>query len=255
MKPDLLTLLQEKRRPIGTFLNQGNAATVECIALSGMDYLIIDSEHGPYSVSEMADLLRAADVHALDALIRIPDPTRNSVLRALDIGAKGLVIPNIRTIEEVRQIVEFGKYAPVGRRGFAAVRAANYGADTSVSFTDLQLRANRETLLLPQCETEESLKILDEIVSTDGIGGVFVGPYDLSAALGCLGNFEAPIFKEAIDHILDRCRSHGKYAFLFSIRPDPAPQHFAKGFDSVTIGLDYDILLNAYRDVVQTARA
>lgn len=255
MKADLQTMLQEQRRPIGTFLNQGNAAAVECIALSGMDYLIIDSEHGPYSVSEMADLLRAADVHALSALIRIPDPTRNSVLRALDIGAKGLVIPNVRTMEEVRQIVAFGKYPPVGQRGFAAVRAAKYGADPTVGFTDLQQRANRDTLLLPQCETEESLHILDEILSTEGIGGVFVGPYDLSAALGCLGDFEAPVFKEAIDHILDRCRAHGKYSFLFSMRPEPVPLHFEKGFDSVTVGLDYDILLNAYRNAVDIARS
>ena len=239
--------LQQKEKPLGTFVNQFGAAAVEIIARAGFDYVILDAEHGLFEVKELAELLRTADGCGIDALVRIPEPSREWILRSLDAGAAGLVIPNIRTIDEVQTVLRYAKYPPQGERGFAPVRSAGYG--TAGTATEIQAEANRNTLLFPQCETVEALDILDEILDFEGIDGLFVGPYDLSSAMGKVGRFDDPELIEAIERIRARCAHKNKASLIFSMHAEGARAYSEQGYDSITAGLDYAVLLAGYQNI------
>ncbi len=236
-----------KEQPLGTFLNQFGGAAVEIIACAGFDYLIIDAEHGLYGIGELAELLRAAQASGLFALVRIPEPRREWILRALDAGAEGLVIPNIRSMDEIHTILRYAKYPPVGERGFAPVRAAGYGSARGPA--EIQKEANERILLFPQCETKEALDLLDPILATEGIDGLFVGPYDLSSAMGIIGQFDYPDLVQAIEKIQNRCAAHKKYSLIFSMAAPDAKGYLEMGYDSVAVCLDYAVLLNGYRQI------
>lgn len=240
------------KNTIGTFINQGNATNVEIAALTGFDYVVIDCEHGLYNVRELTEMLRAAKARGIKALARIPMPTREWILRALDAGADGLIIPNIRTMEEVHTIVRYGRYAPLGQRGFAAVRGADYGYNKEhKEFHAMQQHANNTVLLLPQCETVESLVLADEILEVEGIDGLFVGPYDLSSSMEMMGDFENPRFKKAIASILESCQKAGKLSMIFTMQAEKGNEYRAQGFDSVSVGMDYMVLGQGYTHILR----
>lgn len=241
------------QKPLGTFLNQFGGAAIEIIASAGFDYLIIDAEHGLYDVNTIADLLRTADSAGIHALVRIPEPTREWILRALDAGAAGLVVPNIRTIDEVQTLLRYAKYPPAGERGYAPVRAARYG--TAGTADAIQKEANANTLLFPQCETKEALTIIDEILQLDGIDGVFVGPYDLSSAMGIIGQFSHPDLISAIDTIRERCEASRKFSLIFAPDATGAQAYYEKGYESVAVGLDYGVLLEGYTQLQKESKA
>ncbi|MDL2272641.1 host specificity protein [Desulfovibrio sp. OttesenSCG-928-I05] len=252
MRNTLLEKLQRKEKPVGTFFFMGNAAVAECLALSGVDYIIVDMEHGPFGIESAADIMRGAELRGATVLARIPDGSRTSVLKALDIGAQGLVVPNIRSVQEVRNLVEYGKYFPQGLRGLAMSRAAGYGfADHAAGDIGEYMNAcNRETLLLPQCETAECLEHIEEIAALDGIAGIFVGPFDLSIALGKPVQFGNPEFKAAIARVLAACAAAGKFCFIFGASVDAAKAAFEQGFDSVVLGTDSSFYVQAFQRIV-----
>ena len=121
-------LLREKImngvKTVGTFFEAGNASVAEALALTDLDYMLIDTEHGPFDVESVMLMLRGAELHGTTALVRVKDSNRNSILKMLDIGAGGLIIPQVHSIEEIKKIVEYGKYFPVGQRGVAFARGA-----------------------------------------------------------------------------------------------------------------------------------
>lgn len=244
----------EKGLPvIGTFFELGSATAMECIGMTGMDFVIIDTEHGPFDVESTMGFIRAAELRNIEPLVRVKDHTRASVLKMLDVGAMGLIIPNIETVDQVKKLVEYGKYYPVGRRGFAPTRCGGYGfVEHAVENMDEYFSlANNETMIIPQCETKGCLDNIEEIVSIEGVDGIFVGPYDLSISLGIPMQFSNPILVSAIDRILKVCKDAGKFSFIFSGSIDLAKKYLKDGFDAVTYGLDTGILVNAYRDCVK----
>ncbi|HOR87196.1 MAG TPA: aldolase/citrate lyase family protein, partial [Bacillota bacterium] len=236
-----------------TFFELGGSTAVECLGLTGLDFLVIDTEHGPFDVESAMDFVRAAELRGIEPFVRIKDHSRSSVLKMLDIGAKGLIVPNVETAEQVKKLVEYGKYYPLGRRGFAPTRCGGFGFDehTSGSIDEYFEISNDETMIIPQCETGGCLDNIEEIVSVEGVDGVFVGPYDLSIALDMPAQFSDPVFLEAIDRILTACKNAGKYALIFSGSADAAKKYLKDGFDGVAYGLDTNILINAYRDYVK----
>ena len=151
------------------------------------------------------------------------------------------------------EIVEYGKYYPLGERGVAGERANCFTYDMGGSLNDWFRIANEETLLIPQCETVGCLKGIDNIVRVDGIAGMFVGPYDLSTAMGIPGQFDNPDFLKAIQKVVDACHAAGKFCITYCDSAQKARQYFAMNFDSATIGLDVCILVDGYRQVVREA--
>ncbi|MDR1874812.1 MAG: 4-hydroxy-2-oxovalerate aldolase, partial [Synergistaceae bacterium] len=127
MKNLMKSRIQRGERVVGTFFELGGTTAVECLGLTGLDFFIIDTEHGPFDVESAIEFVRAAGAYSITPLVRVKDATRPSVLKMLDVGAQGLIVPNIHTADEVRQLVEYGKYYPKGRRGFAATRVVDFG--------------------------------------------------------------------------------------------------------------------------------
>lgn len=250
---NMLKEKMEKGVPVlGTFFELGSATAVECMGLAGLDFLIIDTEHGPFDVESTMDFVRAAILRGIDPMVRIKDHTRSSVLKMLDIGATGLIIPCIETVEQVKKIVEYGKFYPLGNRGFAPTRFGGFGFDEHASGTVSEYFhiANKETMIIPQCETKGCLDNIEEIASIEGVDGIFIGPYDLSIALGKPAQFSDPEFTAAIDRILRACKDAGKFAFIYGSSVDASRQYFKDGFHGVAFEMDVISLIKAYKSLI-----
>ncbi|MDL2236193.1 hypothetical protein LJC07_08705 [Christensenellaceae bacterium OttesenSCG-928-L17] len=250
MKNLLKEKLERGENPAGMFSVLGGIAAAECLGMAGLDYCIFDTEHGPGDVESVLPSVLAAERRGVAPLVRVKDSSRASVLKMLDIGAMGLVVPFINTLEEVEHLVGYAKYAPVGSRGYGIVRASGYGladyaADTPAYFA----LSNRETLLLPQCETQGCLAHIEQITAMPGVDGIFVGPYDLSVALGVPGELDHPDLTAAIVRVQAACTQAGKYAFIFAGNPTHARRYLDMGYHSVTCGVDATLLAQAARDM------
>ena len=239
-------------KTIGTFFEMGNALVGEAISMSNLDYVLIDTEHGPFDVESTMDIMRGIQLHGTSTLVRVKDSSRPSILKMLDIGADGLVIPQVQSLEEIKKIVEYGKYFPGGSRGVAFSRGANFGyADHAMGdINDYFDYCNKNTLLIPQCETLGCLEEIEEIAKVDGVDGIFVGPYDLSVAMGIPTQFDKPEFKAALERILKAVKDAGKFVVIYCATPELASERFAQGFDSATIGQDVNIYVNALNEMV-----
>lgn len=256
MKNNVIAKLQSGENVFGTFVWSSSVTVMECLGYSGLDYVIIDSEHSPLDTEGAVNMIRAAKLHNLTPFVRVKDATRPSILKMLDSGAEALVIPCLKTVEEVRQVVEYGKYQPLGQRGFAQSREAGYGyEDYAKDLTGYFAVSNAETMLLPMCETAEFLENLEEIVKIEGVDGIFVGPYDLSVGLGAPGVFDTRAFKDALVHIANVCKRNGKYTFIFSNSPATALEHLAMGYQSAALGTDVQMLIEAYRSSLNHVKA
>ena len=256
MKNHLLELAAQGRPALGTFYELGGIAAAECLGIAGLDFMIVDTEHGPYDVESALTAITAASRRDCAPLVRVKDVTRPSVLKMLDVGAKGLIVPDVRSVEEVRHLVEYAKYYPLGRRGFAPTLASGYGFDREAADVESYFAlCNRETLLIPQCETAEALEHIEEIAAMDGVDGIFVGPLDLSIALGHPLQMDAPELQQAIRRILDVCHQNGKLAIIYANDAGAALKMAALGFDSVTVGADAFLVMEAYQNLVGKIRS
>ena len=151
----------------------------------GLAYVIVDTEHSPVGIESAAAQIAAAQGAGLTALARANEISRTAVLRLLDVGAQGVVVPCVETVDEVRELIQYAKFAPLGNRGFCPTRDGGWGhASHAASIPAYMETCNHETLLLPQCETVGCLEHIEEITAMDGVDGIFVGPFDLSIALG-----------------------------------------------------------------------
>ena len=112
---------------VGTFCHLGGTIAAECLGLSGLDYVIIDTEHGPFTEESTGDMIRAMQLHGAEPFVRVRDSARAAVLHALDLGARGIIIPDVQSADEARRLVQYAKYFPMGARGFAFSRSAEYG--------------------------------------------------------------------------------------------------------------------------------
>ena len=241
---------------VGTFTQLTSTVAVEALGRTGLDYVLIDTEHSAVGIEFLSSAITAADAAGIVPLVRINDIARSKVLQPLDYGAQGLIVPAVETVEQVRRLVEYAKFPPVGNRGFCPTRDGGYGYDeVSMQGTDVYFaHANQETLLVPQCETVGCLEHIEEITAMDGVDGIFVGPFDLSIALGRPMAFDCDEMRAALDRILNACHKNNKMAFIFCGDAQAAKARAAQGFDSVTAGLDIMALVDSYRAMVQDIR-
>lgn len=253
MKNLVKAKIEDGDRPLGTFFHTGSEVTAEVLGYAGLDYYIIDTEHGPFDTESAADYIRAGKFAGSTPFVRVKDSSRASILKMLDAGAMGLIIPNVRSLAEAREIVQWGKYFPVGQRGIAMTSGTGYWQqDWARAGLDNYMRiSNVETMLIPQCETVGCLEAIEQIVALDGVDGIFVGPFDLSAALGKPGDFSNPAHVAAIERVVNACRAAGKASFIFSATEQDAQLRYEQGFDSVTYSMDSLLLMEAVRGIVR----
>ena len=237
---------------MGTFYELGGRGAMEALAHSGLDYVIIDTEHGCLSEETAADCILAAERGGLLPYVRIGDIRRPYVLRMLDIGARGLIVPNIRSVDQVRELVRHAKFPPLGQRGYCPNRTTGWGAEAwAQDVMGYMEESNRRCKLIPQCETREALEQIEEIASLPGVDGIFVGPCDLSIDLGIPLQFDNPVLISAIERILAACKAAGKETIIFAGNMKDAVRWTKRGFDSVAYSLDASVLTNAFQSLVK----
>lgn len=245
--------IESNKKTVGTFFECGSTAIIESMGLAGLDYVVIDTEHGPFEAESVGEFVCAAERRNLTPLARVKEISRAAILKILDVGAKGLIIPQVKTVEDVKKIVSFGKYPPLGERGVAGQRANCFGYDMGGSLDNWFKTANSETLLIPQCETVECLNDIENIAAVEGISGIFIGPYDLSTAMKIPGQFSNPDFINAVKKIIKAAHACKKFVMIYCDNAEKAREYFSMGVDSASIGLDVAILVDAYRRIVSEA--
>ena len=255
MKKNLaLEKLNQGERILGTFFHSGSALVMEAIGLSGMDYVIIDKEHAPIAVETAADMIRAAEPRDLTPFVRIKEISRSSVLKLLDLGAKGLIVPAVGGIEDVKKLVEYSKYPPIGNRGMAMARGSDFGLNT-LPLPEHWALHNRETLMIPMCETRGCLEAIEEIAALEGVDGIFVGPCDLSIALGKPGAFDDPEVNAAFERVVAACKAAGKFCLAFAPDTTLAERFIKMGFHGCASAIDVNLMLSSYRCLVKEVKA
>ena len=239
----------------GTFFEMGGRGVMEALGHTGLDYVIIDTEHGPFSEETTADLIVAAENSGLLPYVRINGISRHAVLRMLDIGARGLIVPNIRSVDQVKELVDYSRFPPLGRRGYCPNRTTGWGADPQAQDVfSYMAECDRRCKLIPQCETRESLEHIEEIAALPGVDGIFIGPCDLSIDLGIPLQFDDPLLTASIERILRACREYGKESYIFAGNLNDAVKWADRGFDSVTFSLDASVFIQAYRNLLHEFR-
>ena len=208
MKKNLMKeKLQKGEIAAGVLIQDPAPQMVEVLGLLGFDWLFIDCEHSPMSLEEVGKLVMAAELRGITPLVRVPQNLPEIILRYLDAGAMGILIPGLETVEDAQKAVSGAKYSPEGVRGLAGVRGADFGLSGPLG--DYVKIANRETMVLGVVESRKGVENIEGILDTEGIDGVSIGSNDLSQSLGVPGQTNHPLVVEAIDKILRPERERG----------------------------------------------
>lgn len=213
---DLISRFREKldqQNPLyGLFMKTEDPMFVEIAGLAGFDFAVLDMEHGPVSLQGQQNNIRAAVARDLFPIIRVKDISANAIGSALDVGACGIQIPHVKNADQARQVVKYARFYPDGMRGICRfVRAADYSALDRTLFFD----HSKDAIVIVQLEGLEAIANLREILYVDGIDILFIGPYDLSQALGVPGQINHSVVTEEMKKITDQARKHGKIVGTF----------------------------------------
>lgn len=238
--------LLSRKQQLGIFSTLGSHTLVELLAGCGFDWILLDTEHSPSDMPEIVAQLQAMAAFSSGAIVRPAWSDMVLVKRYLDAGAQSLLFPCIQTAEEAEAAVSFTRYPPRGLRGVSgSTRAASYGLNTSYFET-----AESQLCILVQIETQLGLNNLEAIASVDGVDGVFIGPTDLAASMGHLGNSLHPEVLAAIDDAFSRLRRLGKPAGYLTLNEAEASKRIAEGVEFVAIATDTSIITRGAKGLI-----
>jgi 2-keto-3-deoxy-L-rhamnonate aldolase RhmA len=232
-------------RLVGTMVTLDSPEVVEILVLVGFDWLFFDAEHAPLGDGSMQRMIQAAG--KTPCVIRLPDHGESSVKRALDMGAAGIIVPQVNTAEQAEKIVGYSRYAPEGMRGVGVGRAQGYG----LNFNEYVAQANENIAVIVQAEHIAAVEDIHDIASVEGLDAVFVGPYDLSASLGKLGQVEDAAVIEAIDRVERVCTTLGKRLGIFAMSVEAVAPFARKGYTLLTVGIDTNMLGSAAKKLLE----
>jgi 2-keto-3-deoxy-L-rhamnonate aldolase RhmA len=231
---------------IGTFLSLGNSLTTEIIAQAGFDWLLIDLEHGVGSEEDVLHQLQAIEHTNVSAIIRVEGYQRQRIHKVLDMGAHGIMCPRIDNAPQAQLVIKALQYPPVGIRGVAKmVRATQFG----INFDQYSKTAADELLGVIQIETEESLDHLDQIANIDGVDVLFIGPADLSMALGIFGQLDNPKFTQAVKSITAAASKANKSVGILLFDPNDFDKYYEQGIRFFACGTDTLFLSKGAKEV------
>ena len=225
--------------------------SAETMAHQGWDSLTIDMQHGVVDYQAAVNMLTAISTTQTVPVVRVPWLEPGILMKMLDAGAYALICPMVNTREDAERLVAATHYPPMGNRSMGPIRATLYGG------ADYQPKANETIVVFAMIETRQALDNLDAILSVPGLDAVYIGPADLSLALGCTPQFDdvEPPVAEAIDHILARAKAHGVVAGIHNGSPEAALKRIAKGFQFVTIASDARLMAAGSQQVLAKMRS
>ncbi len=235
---------------VNGWLTIASTFSAETMAHQGWDSLTIDLQHGLVDYQKAVDMFAAISTTNTVPMARVPWNEPGTLMKVLDAGAYALICPMVNTRADAERLVSATHYPPRGTRSFGPLRAMLYGGD------DYQAQANDTVVIFAMIETKEALENLEDILSVPGLDSIYVGPVDLSLALGCrptMDDVERPV-AEAIDHILARAKAHGVVAGIHNASPEAARKRIEKGFQFVTIGSDAAFMAEGAQRAVSVVR-
>jgi 2-keto-3-deoxy-L-rhamnonate aldolase RhmA len=251
----LRELLDHKPSALGTFITLGDSASVDLAGLAGFEFVIIECEHAGLSLETVQNHLRAARARGLGSLVRVPAGDHGFVQRVLDIGAEGVLVPHISDAAAAARAVSAVRFPPEGHRGmYPAAAAAEFGAHGLPGVRELTQALNRSTVLAVMIEEASAVDQIEAIAATPGVDLVVVGPSDLSASLGVIGDPKDPRLAAAVGRVFKTCREAG---VKFGTPIDHAAYKLSaaelreQGAWFLTGGSDSVFLLNAYKASVR----
>jgi 4-hydroxy-2-oxoheptanedioate aldolase len=248
---DLRARVAAGERTVGTFVGTASAVTAEVCAAAGVDWLVLDLEHGAGGEDLVGGVVLAAAAYGVPTVVRVESAARIRLGRVLDLGAAGVMLPRQDTSAEVREALRHVRYPPNGDRGVATSnRAHRFGLDSSALDS-----ANREVLGVVQIESVQAVEQVEEIAALDGADVLFVGPRDLSHSLGVPGDFGAPAYLAALDRVRTAAHLHGKAGGLLVPDGAAAAARLGEGWTFVAVASDSTLLAAAVTAELARARA
>lgn len=245
-------MLEEDRPFIGTWSVVPDATVADIICSSGIDFIVIDGEHGPANHKSAQEVAIACDSRRVSPMMRCSPVMAEEVLRCLETGVHGLHFPSIRSAASARAAVRMAKYRPQGDRGFSPfTRAGGYSPHESI---ERRRRSNESQLLVFHIEGIEAVRSLDEILEVEGVDVIFVGLYDLSDSLGIPGQVEDTRVTDTLRDVVGRIRASGKWAGSISNSKSQLELLVDIGVTYVTHSVDCFMLQSAYREIVETSQ-
>jgi len=224
------------------------------LEVAGLDFVVIDMEHGAFSHANVADLVAWFKATSIAAFVRVPLGTYPFIARVLDTGAMGIMVPNVKTGFEAREIVQAAKYRPLGRRGLTFSSAVNDYEDVA-DVREYMREANERTTIICQIESYEALDNLDEIAGTPRVDVLWVGQFDLTNSMGIPGDFKNSRFQNSIKQVIAAAHKHGKHAAIQGGNVAQLKEWAELGFDVLSYSEDVGVYIAAVSDGVQSLRA
>ncbi len=243
--------LQEGQVPIGHMIWEFHTRGMARLAdLAELDFVLIDMEHGGFSLDQVADLVAWFRATSVTPMVRVPEVQYNFIARSLDMGALGIMVPNVRTRDMAEAIVQAAKYAPVGSRGVGlGGPVSRYQTGDPRQLMDA---LNEATAILCQIESREGLENLEAIATVPGVDVLWVGQSDLSQSLGIPGQFDHPDFRSALDKVIACCQQHGLGAGIQPSDLAQCQEWLQIGFNVVSYSVDTAVYATALADARQS---
>jgi 2-dehydro-3-deoxyglucarate aldolase/4-hydroxy-2-oxoheptanedioate aldolase len=250
---DLKETLKEGGLVIGTFLSEvRNPNVAYMLAQCGYDYFIIDNEHGTFSTETVSNMIAAARGAGISVIVRVPEIRRETILKPLDSGAAGILVPQVNTADQAREVIVHAKYPPEGERGAVLRRAhSRYGRMDAAEYLK---QANEDTFIAVQAENPVAIENLEEIATVPGIDCIFVGPFDLSVSLGIPGQVTHPREVKAIDRVIEVCNKHNIITGILMFDAALLKSWVEKGMRFVAYSSDISLLADAAAQGIEELR-
>ena len=240
--------LNSEGAKLGTVLSISNPVLAEIVKLAGFDWIWIDGEHGNFDCAAAA-VYCAINAGGPKTLVRLPDHSATQIKRFLDIGADGIILPQVNSLEEVREIGVHALYPPRGRRSVGISRAQGFGSRLTERLRE------QNYMIFVQIESSAGVENIDEIVQSEVVDGVLLGPYDLSGSYGVPGEIQAPAVQRGLQKVLASCKAAGKPCGIFAATKEAGRAYIEAGFNLVAIGIDSVLFLAALKQIPDSLRA
>jgi len=230
---------------IGSWICLAHPTIAEIIAKSGPDWIVIDMEHTTITVADIEPLIQVIEANGVVPLVRLPDNDPILAKKVMDIGAYGVIVPMVNTVEEAQKAVASIKYPPQGIRGVGLYRAQEFGS----SFDEYKDTANDQSIVIVQIEHKDGVENIEGITKVEGVDGVFIGPYDLSCSLGVSGELDHPLVQEARDKVVAQAKKAKIALGTHVVHPDIAEvkSRIKQGYDFISYSTDAIMLNKNFR--------
>ncbi|MDR3639156.1 MAG: aldolase/citrate lyase family protein [Isosphaeraceae bacterium] len=235
---------------LGIWVTLEAPTITEIAALLGFDWVVIDTEHGHLDFKEVVEHIRALRGSTTTPLVRVPEVSRAAIKRVLDLGAHGVIVPQVETAAEVERAAQFVKYPPRGLRGIGGERATHWG----MGLREQTRLADAQTQLIPLIENVHAADALEGILDVPGVDALFFGPADFSASAGYLGEWEGPGVAERILALKDAARARGVPCGVMATDLENALLRQRQGFQMIGIGSDTGLLIRSAREALARLR-